>query len=122
MSDHRRYSHIDELPDGVRECLPRIGQELYLAIYNRVARDEPDAHKAHFRTMRYFLRGEHVEFLTYPNASAADPNRSPWLRKCVYCSVVWTDGCEFIHAPDCPVQKVHDGELDESELFRKPAP
>jgi hypothetical protein len=72
--------------------------------------------------MRYFLRGKHVEFLTYPNASAPDPGKSAWLKKCLYCQVVWTDGLNFVHAPDCPVQKVHDGILDESELFSKPEP
>ena len=122
MSSGKCYTHIDQLPDGVRECLPEIGQELYVIIYNRVALDESDVNKAHFRTMRYFLRGKFVEFLTYPNASAPDPNKCAWLKKCVYCNVVWTDGLEFIHAPDCPVQKVHDGALDESELFAKPRP
>jgi hypothetical protein len=120
--DIKYYTDISELPESIRSCLPEIGQKLYVSIFNRVARDEEDAHKAHFRTIRYFLRGRYVEFISYPNASSPNPHQDLWLKKCLYCNVVWTDGFEFIHAPDCPVQKVHDGLLDPSELFSKPVP
>lgn len=111
------YHDVSELFGSVRALLPPVAQQMYLELFNRTYAERPDVHFAHMNALRYFLRGDHGEFLVYPDRIPLEGANAQWSARCRFCDRVGDRLEGFDHAPDCLIERVGRGEADLEELL-----
>ena len=110
------YKNIAELPDHVRQIYPELAQWLWLEIFNRAFADRGDRNYASKQATIYFTRGEHCEFVVYPDQGSADPKRNS-LRRCLRCGRISRPADALAHEPQCRILQLERGEITFPELM-----